>query len=100
MPEATCQQRQHQHVYLCQNGWLSAQVDFYSGHRNMTVTAETLGLTIRHRFTGHVNLTQNLMGLDTFFHKEFQVLAHELPDTMSLHPPLISCLAATTSTLQ
>ena len=48
------------------------QVEFYGNHRNMTVSAPTLGLTITHRFTGHVDLEENMMGLDTFFHRDFQ----------------------------
>ena len=48
------------------------QVEFYGNHRNMTVSAPTLGLTITHRFTGHVDLKENMMGLDTFFHRDFQ----------------------------
>ena len=48
------------------------QVQFYGNHRNMTVTAPMLGINIKHRFTGHVDLNGNNMGLDTFFHKDFQ----------------------------
>ena len=48
------------------------QVEFFGSHRNMTVSAALLGITITHRFTGHVNLTGNMMGLDTFFHRDFQ----------------------------
>ena len=51
---------------------LLMQVEFFGNHRNMTVSASTLGLTITHRFTGHVDLNENMMGLDTFFHKDFQ----------------------------
>ena len=38
----------------------------------MTVTAPVFGMSIKHRFTGHVNLNDNDMGLDTFFHEDFQ----------------------------
>ncbi len=48
------------------------QIEFFGNHRNMTVSAPTLGLTITHRFTGHVDLKENMMGLDTFFHRDFQ----------------------------
>lgn len=48
------------------------QVQFYGNHRNMTVTAPMLGINITHRFTGHVDLNDSNMGLDTFFHKDFQ----------------------------
>jgi len=37
----------------------------------MTITADTLGISIVHRFTGHVDLKENLMGLDTFLHRDF-----------------------------
>ena len=50
----------------------AVQVDFYGNHRNMTVTAPSLGILIRHRFTGHSDLTKDMMGLDTFFHPSFQ----------------------------
>ena len=52
--------------------FLIAQIEFFGNHRNMTVSAPTLGLTITHRFTGHVDLKENMMGLDTFFHRDFQ----------------------------
>ena len=48
------------------------QVEFFGNHRNMTVSASTMGLRITHRFTGHVDLKENMMGLDTFFHRDFQ----------------------------
>lgn len=49
-----------------------AQVEFFGSHRNMTILAPTLGINIVHRFTGHVELKGNLMGLDTFFHRDFK----------------------------
>lgn len=49
------------------------QLDFYGNQRNMTVTAATLGMIWRHRFTGHVQLTQDMLGTETFFHPDFQV---------------------------
>jgi hypothetical protein len=32
-----------------------------------------LGINVAHRFTGHVDLNDNGMGLDTTFHKDFQL---------------------------
>ena len=44
--------------------WWS-QGDFDRNHRNMTITAETLDLKIRHRFTGHSDLGENGLGVET-----------------------------------
>lgn len=52
--------------------WWS-QVDFDHNHRNMTITAKTLDLKIRHRFTGHVDLGADYLGVETILHPCFQV---------------------------
>ena len=49
------------------------QVEFDRDHRNMT-SAKTLSLKIRHRFTGHYDLGNNFLGVETFLHTNFLVL--------------------------
>jgi hypothetical protein len=52
--------------------WWS-QVDFDRDHRNMTITAKTLDMKIRHRFTGHYDLGENGLGVETFLNTNFTV---------------------------
>lgn len=48
------------------------EVKFYGNHRNMTARVHRLNLTLRLRYTGHANLSENGGGLKTFFANEFQ----------------------------
>ncbi|CAL5229711.1 g13084 [Coccomyxa viridis] len=72
---ATRQGRAYSEIWIPYKGLKpphGLKIEFFGNHRNMTVSAPTLGLTITHRFTGHVDLKENMMGLDTFFHRDFQ----------------------------
>ena len=48
-------------------------MEFSGSHRNTTLTIPALDILIRYRYTGHVNIGQTGMGLETFFHADFQV---------------------------
>ena len=47
-------------------------MEFYKGRRNVTVIDPENDIYIKHRFTGHVSLKANRLGIKTFFRKEFQ----------------------------
>ena len=47
-------------------------IDEYWGRRNVTIVSAENEIRIRHRFTGHVTLMGNNMGMDTFFDPRFQ----------------------------
>lgn len=49
-------------------------MEFSGSHRNTTLTIPALDILVRYRYTGHVNIGQTGMGLETFFHADFQVL--------------------------
>lgn len=47
-------------------------MEFFGSHRNATLTIPSLDILVRYRYTGHVNIGQTGMGLETFFHAGFQ----------------------------
>ena len=47
-------------------------MEFYKGRRNVTVVDPEHDIYIKHRFTGHVSLKANKLGIKTFFREEFQ----------------------------
>ena len=48
---------------------------FYRGRRNMSLHDSKNDIHLRHRFTGHISLKSNQLGIGTFFREDFE---HEL----------------------
>jgi hypothetical protein len=47
-------------------------MNFCHGRRNVTITDGVSHIYIKHRFTGHVMLKANMLGLKTFFRDDFK----------------------------